>query len=170
MLIKSRSIEDKIKNLSYVQEIATIDSQLKSTQSITENISIIFLLLKIAAILLGVVILYNLGILSYTERTREYATLKVLGFYQKEIRSFALRENVAITIVGWLVGIPIGLSFLGLYVKTVSMDSFDWVPKITPLSFIIASVITVGCSIGVSLLLSQKVKSINMVEALKSVE
>lgn len=170
LLIKSNSIEEKIESLSYIQEIATIDTQLKSSEKITETVSIIFFLLKIAAVLLGVVILYNLGILSYTERTREYATLKVLGFYQNEIRSFALRENLFITIIGWIIGIPIGFSFLIQYVKTVSMDSFDWVAKLTPLSFAIASLITVGCSIGVGLLLTQKVKKINMVEALKTVE
>jgi len=170
LLIKSHSIEEKIENLSYIQEIATIDNQLESAEKISETVSIIFFMLKIAALLLGVVILYNLGILSYTERTREYATLKVLGFYQKEIRSFALRENLFITIIGWIIGIPIGFSFLNQYVKTVSMDSFDWVAKLTPLSFVIASLITVGCSIGVSLLLTQKVQKINMVEALKTVE
>lgn len=170
LLIKSNSIEEKIKDLSYVQESTTIDNQLQSTRNITESISIIFFLLKIAAVVLGVVILYNLGVLSYTERTREYAALKVAGFYQKEIRFFALRENIFITVIGWLIGIPIGISFLKIYVRTVSMDSFDWVAKLTPLSFIIASVITVGCSIGVSLLLTQKVKKINMVEALKTVE
>ena len=76
-----------------------------------------------AAILLDVVILYNLGILSFTERTREYATLKVLGFYQKEIRSFALRENLATTLAGWLIGIPVGLWFLSVYVGAVSSSS-----------------------------------------------
>jgi len=170
LLIESNSVKEKIESLNYVQEIATIDNQLESAKEITESVSIIFFLLKIAAVLLGVVILYNLGILSYTERIREYATLKVLGFYQKEIRSFALRENLFITIIGWIIGIPIGFSFLKLYVNTVSMDSFDWVAKLTPISFVIASLITVGCSVGVSLLLTQKVKKINMVEALKTVE
>lgn len=170
LLIKSNTIEEKISNLPFVQECTTIDNQLQSVRNFTQSISIIFFLLKVAAVLLGIVILYNLGVLSYTERTREYATLKVLGFYQKEIRSFALRENLFITAIGWIIGIPVGFLFLNVYVKTVSMDSFDWVAKLTPLSFVIASFITVGCSIGVSLLLTQKVKKINMVEALKTVE
>jgi putative ABC transport system permease protein len=170
ILIGDYISKNDIENLSYIQEVASIDSQLEGVEQITESVRIVFLLLKTAAVLLGVVILYNLGILSYTERVREYATLKVLGFYQKEIRSFALRENLIITIIGWLCGIPVGLTFLGAYVNIVSMDSFDWVPKITPLSMIIATVITVGCSVGVSLLLSGKVKKINMVEALKSID
>lgn len=170
ILIGNGISKSSIKDLSYIQEITSIDRQLDSIEQFTDNIAIIFLLLKAAAILLGIVILYNLGILSYTERVREYATLKVLGFYQKEIRSFALRENLIITTIGWLCGIPIGLTFLSAYVNIVSMDSFDWVPNITPLSMIIASIVTIGCSVGVCLLLSNKVKKVNMVEALKSID
>jgi putative ABC transport system permease protein len=164
------NVQDKLKNLTYVQDVSTIENQLNNVHSVFDSITIIFTMLKMAAILLGVVILYNLGILGYTERTREYATLKVLGFYQKEIRFFALRENILTTVLGWLVGIPIGLWFLSKYVQIVAVYNFDWQPKLSIFSFIISTLITVFCSIGVNLFISQKVKKINMVEALKSVE
>lgn len=170
LLIESDHIQNKLENLAYIQDVTTITNQLDNVRSVFNSVTIIFTMLKMAAILLGVVILYNLGILSYTERIREYATLKVLGFYQKEIRSFALRENVLTTVFGWLVGIPIGLWFLSIYVQIVAVYNFDWQPKLTLLSFVIATLITIGCSIGVSLFINQKVKRINMVEALKSVE
>lgn len=170
LLLDDNEISQDIEELPYVQEYTTIDSQYESTNEITKSVSMIFVIMIVAAILLAVVILYNLGILSYTEKSREYATLKVLGFYQKEITLVSLRENIITTLIGWIIGIPIGLWFLKTYVSVVSSDSFDWVAKLSAPRFIIASLITVGCSIGVSLLLTLKVKKINMVEALKSVE
>lgn len=159
-----------LNGLSYIREVTTSASQLSSTVNNIRSFSFIFLLLKFAAILLDVVILYNLGILSFTERTREYATLKVLGFYQKEIRSLALRENMATTLAGWLIGIPVGLWFLSVYVGAVSTPGFDMTPKLTPLDFLLATLITVGSSTAVNLFLSRKVRRIDMVAALKSVE
>ena len=170
LLLDDNEISQDIESLSYVQEYTTIDSQYESTNEITKSVSMIFVIMIVAAILLAVVILYNLGILSYTEKSREFATLKVLGFYQKEITLISLRENIITTLIGWIIGIPIGLWFLKTYVSIVSTDSFDWVAKLSVPRFMVASLITVGCSIGVSLLLTLKVKKINMVEALKSVE
>ncbi|WP_198527696.1 ABC transporter permease [Ruminiclostridium josui] len=146
------------------------DSQLASVEELMDSFKMIFAMLIAAAVLLGVVILYNLGLLSYTERLREYATLRVLGFYQKEITLFALRESMLTTIVGWIIAIPISFMFLKFYVSVVSVDAFEWFSALKPMSFIIATVITIGCSISVSFILSQKVKKINMIEALKSVE
>jgi putative ABC transport system permease protein len=170
LLVGDSGVKDKVERLSYVQSATTIGSQYSSTEEALQTLSTVFTLLKLAAILLGVVILYNLGILSYTERLREYATLKVLGFYQREIRSFALRENLVTTVIGWLIGIPAGFLFLSAYVATVSTYNVDWHPNLTALSFIISTLITIGCSFGVNLTLSFKVKKIDMVEALKSVE
>lgn len=170
LLLDDNEISQDIESLSYVQEYTTIDSQYESTNEITKSVAMIFVIMIVAAILLAVVILYNLGILSYTEKSREFATLKVLGFYQKEITLISLRENIITTLIGWIIGIPIGLWFLKTYVSIVSTDSFDWVAKLSVPRFMVASLITVGCSIGVSLLLTLKVKKINMVEALKSVE
>jgi putative ABC transport system permease protein len=170
LLIGNTNVQDQLNHYSYVQSVSTVTDQLNNVYRYFDGITIIFTLLKMAAILLGVVILYNLGILSYTERTREYATLKVLGFYQKEVRSFALRENILTTIFGWILGIPVGLWFLSIYVQVASVFNFDWQPKLSIISFLIGTAITIGCSIGVNLFISQKVKKINMVEALKSVE
>lgn len=170
LLSEQTNLSEDITTQSFVGEHATIAEQYNSANEVTRSVATIFILMIAGAILLGVVILYNLGILSYTERIREYATLKVLGFYQKEISVFALKENVMTSVIGWLIGIPVGLWFLRLYVSIVSIDSFDWVAKLSMPRFLVATVITVGCSIGVSFFLSLKVKKINMVEALKSVE
>ncbi len=160
----------RLSGLSAVQETASASGQYRSAVQNIRSFGFIFLLLKLAAILLGVVILYNLGILSFTERTREYATLKVLGFYQKEIRSLALRESLVTTFAGWLAGIPVGLWFLARYVGAVSTASLDLTPRLTLSDFLLATAVTVGCSVCVSLFLSRKVRRIDMVASLKSVE
>lgn len=170
LMIKGTKDVGKIGGLSYVTEVTTLKNQYQSAFKSANTFNFIFLLLKVAAILLNVVILYNLGILSFTERIREYATLKVIGFYQREIRSFALRESLATTLTGWLIGIPVGLCFLKAYVGAVSSSTMDLIPQLTAVDFALATLITVGCSILVSLFLSHKVKKIDMVGALKSVE
>jgi len=170
LLMRNTEADSQISGLEYIQEVSTLQKQNTSAANNVKTFYFIFILLKMAAILLDVVILYNLGILSFTERTREYATLKVLGFYQKEIRSLALRENLTTALAGWIIGIPAGFCFLKQYVGAVSSSSLDMTPKLTPQDFILATLITVGCSTMVNLFLSHKVKKIDMVGALKSVE
>lgn len=170
LLMENKEVKDSIKDLSYVSEYSTIKEQEESAGTFADSLQMIFMIMIFAAITLAVVILYNLGVLSYTERNREYATLKVLGFYQSEITKFALRENIITTVAGWLIGVPVGFAFLNVYMKVVSLDTFDMLIKLSWQRLLIATIITVGCSIGVSLILSLKVKKINMVESLKSVE
>lgn len=170
LLLNNTRNDEKISGLSGVREVVTRSSQYKSVESNTQSFQFIFFLLKLAAVLLAVVILYNLGILSFTEREREYATMKVLGFYQREIRSSALRENLVTTAVGWALGIPAGIWFLNVYVGTLSSSSFNVKPQLAPGGFLAVSCITVGCSVLVNLFLSRKVRKIDMVGALKSVE
>lgn len=146
------------------------EQQYENTKTIANSVMSIVKLLIMASILLSVVILYNLGILSFVERTREYATMKVIGFYQSEIRSIAIRDCLLSTLIGWIIGIPLGIKFLQVYIDIVSFDSFEWISSVKLPTLIIASVVIIGTSILVNLRLSSKVNKINMVEALKSVE
>jgi len=159
-----------LNKLNQTTKVISLDLQLDSVKKLMNSFKMIFAMLIAAAVLLGVVILYNLGLLSYTERIREYATLKVLGFHQKEITLFAFRESILTTIVGWIIAIPISFIFLNFYVNVVSVDAFEWFSELRIISFIIATIVTIGCSVSISYILSRKVKKINMIEALKSVE
>lgn len=153
-----------------VKNVITRDEQLKNTETVADSVMSIVKLLIMASVVLSIVILYNLGILNYVERVREYATMKVLGFYQREIRRIAILECLVTTAIGWLLGIPIGRLFLKVYVKIVSFDTFEWIAAVNLKTYVIASVVIVGVSIIVNLILANKVKKIVMVEALKSVE
>lgn len=160
----------EIENLSCVSEITKLDDQLKDANEVLQNVKMIVALLLIAAILLSIVILYNLGILSYTERSREYATLRVLGFYNKEIKGLILKDTIINVMIGWLLGVPVGVKFLDLYVQAVSTSSIQYHGVLEPVSFMIASIITIGCPLFVSYIVSAKVSNLDMVQSLKSVE
>ena len=88
----------------------------------------------------------------------------------KEIRNLIFKDNLLNLIIGWILGIPVGLFFLSLYVKAVSTSSIMYRPYLQFKSFLIASAITIGCSMIVNYVVSMKISKIDMVEALKSVE
>ena len=134
-----------------------------------EAMNIMVYVLIIAAISLALVVLYNLGLLSFAEREKELATLKVIGFKAKKIRKLLLTQSLWLSILGIIVGIPIGLELLYI-ICTTSGEDFDFAIKLSPLSIIISTAITLGVSILVNLLFSKKIKNIDMVESLKGVE
>lgn len=160
----------KAKTCSYISNIKTIEAQRENVDKIIDSVRGIAYILIIASLVLSFVILYNLGVLNYTERYRQYATMKVLGFYQKEISVLALRDSILTIIPGYILGVPLSLVFLKLYAKIVAFDSAEWVGYITPVHFALCSLFVIGCAIGVSLIISNKVKKVIMVEALKSVD
>lgn len=153
-----------------IKDTLTLNQQLNDMKKMTRSVMAIIYLLITASIVLSIIMLYNLGTLNYIERYREYATLKVLGFYQKEIRRLILRDCILTTFLGWIIGIPIGFKFLDYYIGVVQFKSFQWIPYLTRLDFIMASVIIISVSFLVNLWLAYKVTKIDMVEALKDVE
>ena len=157
-------------DVASVKESVTVEMQEENMNIMSKSVITIIRLLIIASLLLSAVIIYNLGSLNYVERYREYATMKVLGFYQKEICALMLRENVFILLIGLILGVPISIKFLNEYIGIVAFDSFEWIAQINPLSFGMCIAIIAVCSIAVTLLLSKKVKKIIMVEALKSID
>lgn len=169
LLVSERDYE-AIKDLEIIKETASIEQQLSNMKIMTKSVMTIIYLMIVASVLLGGIIIYNLGMLNYVERFREYATMKVLGFYQREVRSVIIRDCMITTIIGWLVGIPIGFKFLDFYIGIVQFKSFEWVPTLNNSSLVIASIAVICCSVVVNLIVAHKVTKISMVEALKSVE
>lgn len=125
--------------------------------------------LTLAAILLAVVVLYNLGVLSYTERHRELCTLKVIGFRTRKIRAILLTQNIWMTTIGAFLGIPAGLWILE-YILYYMGDTLDFVSHVRILSYIFSIFITFLVSILVNRLFSRRVRKLDMVSALKGVE
>ncbi|NLP16166.1 MAG: ABC transporter permease [Clostridiales bacterium] len=155
--------------LSVVESIQNKEVLKSSFNELLDSIRMIIAILVLGAILLGSVVLYNLGALSYTERIRELATLKVLGFHPGQIRSLLRMQNIWLTILGIILGVPIGYWLVGFMLSTMPA-SIDMSTDISKTSVIISILGTFIVSITVNLILSRNIKRINMVSALKSVE
>lgn len=121
------------------------------------------------AMLLGVIVLYNLGTMSYTERYREMATLKVVGFRDKKIGSLLSGQNLALSVIGILIGIPLGALTLSYLLKTLASE-YEMKMSIGFPSYVFTVLLTVGMSFLVSLMVARKNRKIDMVEALKGQE
>lgn len=172
LLIKNPSNEciETLDRMDTVENYAFTTEQSQKTASAMQALTGVAILLFIFALMLAAIVLYNMGILNFAERTREFATLKVLGYRKKEIRSLIIRENLLISISGVILGIIPGILFTGMAMKMAEPDDMVMNPVIEPVSIIIACLVTISFSLIIQLILSRKVNSINMVEALKSVE
>lgn len=155
--------EDEV---SSIMNIADMKASFSETMEMMY--SMIFVMI-IAAALLGFIVLYNLGVLSFVEKTREVATLKVLGFPSRKIRGILQKQNIWLTCVGIVVGIYAGYLMLVAICTSVS-DSLDMYPTIDIPTYLYTVAGTFLVSITVNFMFSGKVKTIDMVDALKGVE
>ncbi|QQP29458.1 ABC transporter permease [Lactobacillus ultunensis] len=162
------------KNYKYhkqdINSTISINEQKKNAYNFVNSLMSIFALIIVFGALLIIIVLYNLGSLSFVERTRDYATLRVLGIHKKELRILTLIENLITTFVGWLIGIPAGIWFLGQYVNTFSTINLEYTRYYNWETILIATLFVWACSLSTTLFISRRIKSINMVQALKGVE
>jgi putative ABC transport system permease protein len=165
-----RGCIDYLEGLDEVTGIKSVPSLKEKTRAGMEPFSSVAFLMAAFALSLAFVVLYNMGILNFIERIREFATLKVLGFYQREIRSLIVRENVIVTLAGILAGVYPGIWLAGMVMAASEPDDMVFVSVVDPVSIIAACGITFAFSLLIQRLLAGKVRSIVMVEALKSVE
>lgn len=121
-------------------------------------------------VVLGSVIIYNLGILSYIEKQYQFSTLKVLGFSDKKIKKIFIMQNNWIAIVSIILGLPFGYTLVDWLFKESIEEHYDFQAHIEPLTYIIAAIGTFIVSYLVSKLLSKKVNNIDMVSSLKGNE
>lgn len=134
-----------------------------------ESLNMMVGILILFAVIMAVVVLYNLGQINFTEQERENATLKVIGFGTGRILRFNLLQNLVYALLGILLGTPLGLYLVYIMIST-SGDAFDMMVSLSPLSFIICAAITLVVSTLVSLLFTRYIKKVDMVTSLKGVE
>lgn len=156
--------KDVVLNVTYTKSLKDqLDNMLGA-------LDIVMVVLIISAGMLAFVVLYNLNNININERKRELATLKVLGFFDGEVASYVYRENVLLTVIGAMLGIFIG-KYLHLFIiQTVEVDMCMFGRTIKPWSYVIGTLFTFGFSIIVNFVMYYKLKRIDMVESLKSVE
>ena len=127
------------------------------------------LILVVAAVILGIVVLYNLGVMSYVERSRELATLKVLGFRSKKIGKLLILQNVWLTVIGVIFGLPCGLGTL-YWMLTALAGEYEMKLMLGPLTYSVSILLTFGVSLLVGWMVARQNKRIDLVEALKNAE
>ena len=157
------------KNYSDIKAVNSMNDMTTSWDEMTESMMLLVYILIFFACLLAVVVLYNLGLLSFTEIEREIATLKVLGFKTGSLRRLLLTQNLWFTAIGFVLGLPLGYYILDIMWQS-SGDSFYILPSISLSNFLLTAVITFALSILVNLMFSRKIKKLDMVESLKGVE
>ena len=143
--------------------IETFDDMLSS-------IDYIVILLIVAAAALAFVVLYNLTNINICERQKEIATLKVLGFYRREVSGYIFRETILLSIIGTAIGLAVGVVFHQFVVQTAEVDAVMFGRVVKSMSFVYSAVMSMVFTLLVSLFMQKKLRKIDMVESLKAPE
>lgn len=156
--------KDQVLTISYLHDIKDqLDDMLAS-------LNLVIIVLIVSAGMLAFVVLYNLNSINITERQRELATLKVLGFYDVEVAEYVFRENILLTFIGAFVGVIFGKVLHLFVIQTVEVDAAMFGRSIYLPSYIYSFLFTIGFSLFVNWVMYFKLKKIDMVESLKSIE
>lgn len=168
-ILTNFSVDSSLSDDDAVVGINKTSEAMDSMRAMMDMMYVMVGMLVAAAIILGVVVLYNMGVLSMVEKMREMATLKVLGFDTAKIRSILLQQNIWITLLGVIVGIPCGKELIVLMFADMP-DAMDYSVELYFSSYVITFVGTFAISMLVNRILSRKVAHIDMVDALKGQE
>ncbi|HIS18087.1 MAG TPA: FtsX-like permease family protein [Candidatus Coprovivens excrementavium] len=141
-----------------------------SVKDMLDSLNKVIVILVLLSALLSFVVLYNLSNINISERNREIATLKVLGFYDSEVDHYITKETIILTIIGITIGLGLGIVLTNLTIGTVEMENYRFLRRINPLSFLYASIISSLFTIIVNYVTHFTLKKINMIESLKSIE
>ncbi|MPN22679.1 hypothetical protein SDC9_170062 [bioreactor metagenome] len=114
--------------------------------------------------------LFTLSNTNISERVRELATIKVLGFFDNEVHSYVNKEMLILTLFGVILGLPVGRFVSGVVIAAINFPSFNFELHISPLSYLYSALISIAFAVMVGLFTNKSLDDINMVEALKSVE
>lgn len=161
-------LEESIEDYNFVSDYELKDT---ITNAIVNKISVLSLVVYVLIVLggiLAIVVLYNLGIMSFYEQIRSLATLMVLGFYTKEIKKLQLTENIIFTLMGIVVGVPLGIGLTKIITRALTLANLQ--PVTTTSSYIIAVLLTFVFANIVNMLIGRMMKKIDMLGALKSIE
>lgn len=156
--------DDKVAVVSVINDMRTL------VENMMQSLDYIIWLVIISAAALGFVVIYNLNNINITERNREIATIKVLGFYSWETRSYVFRETIVLTVIGSLVGLVLGKLLHGFIMAQINVEMVSFKEQIFAKSYLIATAVTFVITFLVNIILLRKLEKINMTESLKAIE
>ena len=150
--------------------VSFTDDLKASFSNMMQKIDTIVVVLIVCAGLLAFVVLYNLTNINITEREKEIATIKVLGFFDKEVSAYVYRESAVLSLIGTLAGLVLGVFLHMFVIYTVEVDAVMFGRSIQPQSYLFAALLTLLFSLLVNLVMHRKLKKISMVESMKAPE
>ena len=165
-----KELGKEIMSIDNVKSINFYSSMLKTFNDTISSLNFVVAVLIISAAALAFVVLYNLTNINVSERIREIATIKVLGFYDNEVAAYVYRENMLLTLIGSIVGLALGVLLHRFIMSTIEFDNVMFGRNIDFLSYIYSILLTLGFGLLVNLVMYFRLKKILMVESLKSVE
>lgn len=154
-------------NIEYAISIGVIK---KNINSISDNLTVIILVIQLMSTILAIIVLYNLIYINITEREREIATLKVLGYKKTEIFTYIFSESLILTIIGSFFGVFVGIGLHRYVIGAIEVDEVTFVTDISPTGYIFAVGFTLVCCLIVNLIMQPKLHKIQPVSSLKSPE
>lgn len=164
------SLAEELMGYNEISSVSLISSAIRTMDETMESLNYVVVVLIVSAGLLAFVVLYNLSNVNISERIRELATIKVLGFYDREVYDYVTRETILLTLIGIVLGLVAGF-FLNYYIiGTCEINMLRFNKTIEPLSYVYATLITIGFTLIVNFVTYFALKKIDMIESLKSVE
>ncbi|MBR5203514.1 MAG: FtsX-like permease family protein [Clostridia bacterium] len=163
-------ISSRLLSISGINSVTMNEDDFNELNTVINSLYFIVVIMIIAAAILAFVVLYNLNNINISERKRELATLKLLGFYDGELNSYISRENVVLTLLGTILGVFIGILLHQFVMITVETDVYMFGRELNPVSIVISAALTILFSLITNLIMYFKMQKIDMIESLKSVE
>ena len=159
-----------ILNNASVSSIVSSENTVSTVSDMMGSLDAVVVILVVASAILAFVVMYNLSNINISERQREIATLKVLGFYDNEVDNYITKENMILAFFGIILGLIVGVYLSHFIITTCETDTLMFVRQVNPLSFVYSATITIAFTLIVNLINHINLKKINMIDSLKSVE
>lgn len=161
---------EQLLKINGVNSVTMNETEVQGLQDIVSRLYFVILIMIFAAGALAFIVLYNLNNINITERRRELATLKLLGFYDKDIANYVFRENIVLTVLGTILGVFLGIVLHRFVMMTVETEVYMFGRELEWYSILFGAILTVIFSLIVNFVMYFKLKKIDMIESLKSVE
>lgn len=164
------SLAEELMNYNEISSVSLISSAIRTMDETMESLNYVVVVLIVSAGLLAFVVLYNLSNVNISERIRELATIKVLGFYDKEVYDYVTRETILLTLIGIALGLVAGYFLNYFIIGTCEINMLRFNKTIEPLSYVYSTLITIAFTLIVNFVTYFALKKMDMIESLKSVE
>lgn len=166
----SQSAAEKLTNIDAITSITRLSHSKETVDSALSCLNYLIWLIVLFSGALAFIVIFNLTNINLAERSREIATVEVLGFYPKETESYVLRENLILSVLAGFIGLPLGTLFHSIVMHMVVIDMMSFDIHITPVSYVLAFICTIIFAVVVNLFMKRQITKIKMAESLKAVE